>query len=378
MDRRSFLQGSASALLASSVPRFATAATSGENPQTVSPSRFEPEPRDWRVFEVVTRIELSEAKRKSRVWLPLPSVHEDTWMRPMGNRWSGNAASMQAVTEARYGTQMLFAEWTDKQSASELDVPVLEVRSRFATRDRNTDWEARGEHRLSETERRLYTEATALVPTDGIVLRTANAAIGDARSDTDKARAIYEWIVGNTARNPKTRGCGLGDIGTMLETGDLSGKCADINTLFVGMCRAVGIPARDVYGVRVADSLFGYRSLGKSGDISKAQHCRAEVFLEAYGWVPADPADVRKVVLEERPGLTLTHPLVTQVREQLFGAWETNWLAYNFGHDIELPFSNGPAIPFFMYPQGETTDGRLDSLAPELFRYQLTSAEVTA
>jgi transglutaminase-like putative cysteine protease len=40
------------------------------------------------------------------------------------------------------------------------------------------------------------------------------------------------------------------------------------------------LPARGVYGLRVADSRFGYRSLGKSGDVSKAQHCRAEVWLE--------------------------------------------------------------------------------------------------
>ena len=373
MNRRSFLQGSASALLAASVPRFAPAATSDANPRTALSPRFEPEPRDWRVFEVVTRIELLAASGRSRVWLPLPSVHDDAWMRPMGNRWSGNAATMQPVTEPRYGTQMLFAEWADSRIS-----PLLEISSRFATRDRSTDWNVRSDHRLSDAERRLYTEATALIPTDGIVLRTARAAIGTARSDTDKAQAIYEWIVDNSARNPKTRGCGLGDIGTMLETGDLSGKCADINTLFVGMCRAVGIPARDVYGVRIADSRFGYRSLGKGGDISKAQHCRAEVFLEAYGWVPADPADVRKVVLEEQPGLTLTHPLVTPVREQLFGAWETNWLAYNYAHDIELPFSNGPVIPFLMYPQGETAEGRLDSLAPEQFRYRLTSVEITA
>jgi transglutaminase-like putative cysteine protease len=378
MNRRNFLQTGVGAAVAAALPRFADSAPDSPQSALMEPGHFKPSPQAWRVFDVVTRIELLTGSGKSRVWVPLPSVNEDAWMRPMGNRWSGNAETMRPVTEPHYGTQMLFAEWSDKQTAPVLEVPVLEVSSRFATRDRRTDWNVRGDHRLSDAERRLYTEATGLIPTDGIVHRTASAAIGDARSDVDKARAIYEWIVDNTARNPKTRGCGLGDIGTMLETGDLSGKCADINTLFVGMCRAVGIPARDVYGVRVADSRFGYRSLGKSGDITKAQHCRAEVFLEAYGWVPADPADVRKVVLEEQAGLTLAHPLVTPVREQLFGAWETNWLAYNFGHDIELPFSNGPVIPFIMYPQGETADGRLDSLAPEQFRYRLTSAEITA
>ena len=131
----------------------------------------------------------------------------------------------------------------------------------------------------------------------------------------------------NTFRDPKVRGCGNGDIRTMIETGNLSGKCADLNALYVGLARAVGLPARDVYGIRVADSRFGYKSLGKSGNISKAQHCRAEVFLERFGWVPVDPADVRKVVLEEPPGkLALDDPKVRAVREQLFGAWEMNWL----------------------------------------------------
>jgi Transglutaminase-like enzymes, putative cysteine proteases len=141
----------------------------------------------------------------------------------------------------------------------------------------------------------------------------------------------------------------------MLLTGNLSGKCADLNALYVGLARSVGLPARDVYGIRVADSRFGYKSLGKSGDISKAQHCRAEVWLSGFGWVPVDPADVRKVVLEEKPGLTLQDELVVQVREKLFGAWEMNWLGYNFAHDVVLPSARGPKIPFLMYPQGETS-----------------------
>jgi hypothetical protein len=33
----------------------------------------------------------------------------------------------------------------------------------------------------------------------------------------DRARAIYEWIVENTFRDPKVKGCGIGDISTMLK-----------------------------------------------------------------------------------------------------------------------------------------------------------------
>jgi transglutaminase-like putative cysteine protease len=164
----------------------------------------------------------------------------------------------------------------------------------------------------------------------------------------------------------------------MLETGNLTGKCADLNALYVGLARAAGLPARDVYGVRLADSKFGYRSLGRSGDITKAQHCRAEVWLAGFGWAPVDPADVRKVVLEEKPGLTLADEVVVAARQTLFGAWEMNWLAYNFAHDLALPGSAEPKIPFLMYPQGENAAGRFDSLDAATFVYKLSSKEITA
>lgn len=162
----------------------------------------------------------------------------------------------------------------------------------------------------------------------------------------------------------------------MLQSGDLGGKCADLNALFVGLARAAGLPARDVYGIRVAASESGLRSLGAvSASVTKSQHCRAEVFLDQQGWVPVDPADVRKVVLEQ-PGVS--GRTVQMVRARLFGSWEMNWMAYNFAQDIELPGSSGPALPFFMYPQAETANSRIDCLDADNFRYEITSREYTA
>ncbi len=163
----------------------------------------------------------------------------------------------------------------------------------------------------------------------------------------------------------------------MLETGDLSGKCADLNALYVGLARAAGLPARDVYGIRVAKSDLGYKSLGASTEtITKSQHCRAEVYLSSYGWVPVDPADVRKVVLEEPPGnRPLSDDLVKKARARLFGSWEMNWMAYNFAHDVVLPGSAGAPIGFLMYPQAETNQGRVDCLDPDNFKYEITATE---
>jgi transglutaminase-like putative cysteine protease len=204
-----------------------------------------------------------------------------------------------------------------------------------------------------------FLRPTALLPTNGIVKEKADAITRGKTTDLEKARAIYEWIVDNTFRKPTTRGCGLGDIRFMLETGDLGGKCADLNALFVGLARASGLPARDVYGIRVAKSDLGYSSLGASSEhVTKSQHCRAEVYVESYGWIPVDPADVRKVVLEEPPGnRPLDDAMVTAARTRLFGSWEMNWMAYNFAHDVALPGSDGAPVPFLMYPQAETAAG---------------------
>jgi transglutaminase-like putative cysteine protease len=215
------------------------------------------------------------------------------------------------------------------------------------------------------------------LPTDGIVRATALRVCEGRSGEIDKARAIYEWVVENTTRDPEIPGCGMGDVASMLRSGYLGGKCADINALFVALARSVSLPARDAYGVRVADSRLGYKCLGRSGDISKAQHCRAEFYAHDYGWIPVDPADVRKVMLEEVPGgLPMSAPKVQAARRALFGSWEMNWVAYNHGHDVALPGSTKTPIPFLMYPNGETRGERINSLDSATFRYEITSREL--
>jgi transglutaminase-like putative cysteine protease len=365
MDRRVFVSRMGLVVVATVAAgqRYATATESGA--PDIQPG--------WRVFDLTTRVELPRADSSTHVWIPLPSVEDPTWIRTMGNLWQGNAASVELKREPVYGATMLEARWDAGEPA-----PVLEVTSRCATRDRKVDASIpRVVGRLDSVTAALYTRPTKLLPTDGIVRKTAASIVRGARTDVDQARAIYDWVVDNSARNPATRGCGTGDIASMLETGDLTGKCADLNALYVGLARSAGLPARDVYGIRVADSRLGYRSLGKSGDVTKAQHCRAEVWLSGRGWVPVDPADVRKVVLEERPGLTLNDDTVVAARARLFGAWEMNWVAFNSAHDVRLPGSNGPGIPFLMYPQGENAAGRFDCLDADGFRYRISAREIT-
>lgn len=363
MKRRDFITTVAAV---AALPRLSFAQQSEFNPQ-----RSEA----WRLFEITTRVEIDVPAGSTRAWIPVPAVDE-SWQRSIGNAWSGNASAMKLVSDLKYGAAMLYAEWPDAQNA-----PIVELTSRVATRQRAVDLSAPGKvEPLAAADREFYTRPTELIPTDGIVAKTAREIAQGQRTDREKAKAIYEWIVVNTERNPKTRGCGVGDIRAMLETGNLSGKCADLNALYVGLARAAGLPARDVYGIRAVKSDFGYRSLGAgTPNITRAQHCRAEVWLSGFGWVPVDPADVRKVVLEERAQpTTLADVLVPPVRRKLFGAWEMNWVAYNMAQDVALPGSKGPKLGFLMYPQAETGSTRLDSLDADSFKYTITAREVAA
>ncbi|MGH7374412.1 MAG: transglutaminase-like domain-containing protein [Candidatus Rokuibacteriota bacterium] len=328
----------------------------------------------WRAFEVVTRAEVANPTGPSRVWLPLALQPDTDYHKSLGQTWTGNAAVSRVYRDERYGAAIFYAEWPATEKA-----PVVEVTSRFATRDRMVDVTKPGTNPITEDRATLarYRESTKLIRTDGIVKKTSQQITKGIDNHVEKARAIYEWIVENTFRDPKVRGCGVGDIRSMLETGNLGGKCADLNALFVGLARAAGLPARDVYGVRVADSAE-YKSLGRGGDITKAQHCRAEFYTTSLGWVPVDPADVRKVVLEERGGIPLDDPITKKARAKLFGQWEMNYLAYNYAHDLKLLNSREEPVGFLMYPQAETGEGRKDSLDPDAFKYKITSRELGA
>lgn len=338
----------------------------------------------WRTFEITTEITVDFPKGVTRIWLPLPLGEDTDYQRTLSVASSAQDARIRAVTDPRYQAGMLFAEWPE--SAGKGATPSLQLVTRVETRNRQVDLKASGNLPPAKKEDlAIWLQPTALLPTDGIVHQKALEILGGLPENADsikRARAIYDWVVENTFRDPTTRGCGVGDVRYMLETNNLGGKCADISAVFVALARSAGIPARDVYGIRTAASALGYKSIGKAGDITRAQHCRAEFYADGHGWIPVDPADVRKVMLEEeKGGLPLTDPKVAAIREHLFGNWEMNWVALNRGHDLPLPGSTLGAqgnVGFLMYPNGETAEGRLDPLDPDNFRYRITSREIVA
>ncbi len=365
MRRRTFLTSLGLAPFAGGLARQAFA----DGAETA----FAPRPGAARRFELVTRVEFAAAGER-RAWVPVPSGDLGDWFKAGQTRFSGNATHAELTRDPATGAKMVAAVWSP-----EVDKPLLEVTSLVSTRDRAVDPVRRGEAaRLSPAERARWLKGTRLAPVDGVVKTTSDAACAGATGDVAKARALYDWVVDNTYREGATRGCGQGDVVSFLKTRPMGGKCADINRLYVALARAQGIPAREIYGVRVAPSRFGYRSLGPTTPVvTKAQHCRAEVFLEGVGWFPVDPADVRKVALEEPPGhLEMASGKVAAARSTLFGSWETNWVAYNTVQDVKLPGAAGGDLPFLMYPQVEVGGVRMDCYDADKLCYSLSAREV--
>jgi transglutaminase-like putative cysteine protease len=350
MNRRHFLNLSLASGAAFALPRAAFAATPAG---------------DWRTFDLTYDVQLNETGEAANLWLPLPQALGDFQLveAPV---FSSNADASEIYRDPRDGTTLLHARWNKAGG-----VRTASVTTRVSTRNRQVDPVANNAPIPADVAR--FIQPSASLPTDGIVAQRAADITQGAHTQLEKAQAVYQWIVENTFRDPKVRGCGRGDIRFMLESGDLGGKCADLSSLFVGLARASGVPARETYGIRVADSTQ-FKSLGKSGDVSKAQHCRAEFYLAGTGWVPVDPADVRKAILEEK--LTLDDPKIAALRARAFGAWEMNWVGLNRARDFVPQPPTREALTFFMYPHAETHDSSSDDLDPSGFKYTITSREV--
>lgn len=347
MDRRSFLLAASGALFISPIkaPAAELAPHAG-----------------WRRFQVVTTVNLAEQAEPAQLWLPL-AQNAPGRQRNLSVKVETNGA-LSYQEDARYGAAVAKVEWIEPGARSATLIQLVDTCPAVLT-----------PATLDGSERAFWLAATPSAPTDGLVAETARRIVGERREPEDKARAIYDWVVDNTFREGSVRGCGTGDIRRMLETGRLGGKCADINTLMTALARSAGLPARDIYGLRVAPSQES-PSLGATDDVTKAQHCRSEIFIDGKGWLPVDPADVRKVVLEEKAPLDSDH--VKAQRARLFGSWEMNWIGFNSATDIVLPRAMRPmAANFLMYPCAMTAKDETDCLDPGNFRYRITSRELS-
>jgi transglutaminase-like putative cysteine protease len=258
------------------------------------------------------------------------------------------------------GTALLYAEWPKESKSRKLTLVFEVTRNELRRGNLPTTEPAWNPDDYAE-----FLAPTRLGPTDGAVKALAEKITAGKTTVLERAKAIYDWTVDNMHRDPETIGCGKGDVCILLQKP--GGKCTDISSVFVALCRSAGVPAREVFGLR----------LGKQPeqDITTWQHCWAEVFLPGQGWVPADPADVLKALLVEK--LERTSPRFSELRDYFWGGLDAYRFQLASGRDLVLnPAQAGTPLNTFGYPYAEVGGNPLDFYEPKGFTYQFNFKEL--
>ena len=249
---------------------------------------------------VTVRCDLSARPpgEEARLWLPYPVSDKEQAITAV--KVVGDYAESAVYTDRTHGVPMLFARWAKGAPSRKLALSFSVERREVAARslpEREGTW--------NPADYAPSLGPTRLGPVSGKVKALADEITQGKNTIPAKARAIYDWVCLHMHRDPKTVGCGAGDVAALLETP--GGKCADIHSVFVALLRAAGIPARETFGLRLGTE--------DAQDITTWQHCWAEFFLPSYGWVACDPADVLKLMLTERLGAS--DPKVAAARPAL-------------------------------------------------------------
>lgn len=295
-----------------------------------------------------------DTSKEAQLWIPYPLSDRDQLISNISV--SGDYAESAVYSDQKYSTPILYARWDKGSTSRTLTLSFQVVRQEVQRKDfpaKEAAWDP--------ADYKPYLTATSLGPIDGKVKILADTITKGKTTVLEKARAIYDWTCENMYRDPKTIGCGPGDVCSLLKRP--GGKCTDIHSVFVALCRAAGIPAREVFGLRQ----------GKKSpqDITGWQHCWAEFYLPGYDWVPVDPADVRKMMLKEN--LKLADEKTKNYREYFWGGWDQYRVKLAMGRDIILnPPQHGVPVNTFGYPYAQIGEKTLDWLDPKTFKYTFT------
>lgn len=301
-------------------------------------------------------VEAPEKSKDVRLWVPYPVTDDEQTIEEI--KIDGNFTYQGIYRIKETGNLALYAEWTKPMKKRVLSLSfkalaIERIKKNFPSAKSDVPIEVKP-----------YLKSSMFIPTDGKVREIARSITKWKWGISSKARAVYDWVVENTVRDPNVKGCGIGDVETMLMK--RGGKCADISSVFVAVARAAGVPAREVFGLR----------LGKKSeeDITDGHHCWAEFYLPGYGWVPVDPADVRKIMFKEG----LDYKQAQKYRDYYFGAVDEYRIALGRGgrgYYLDPPQKDGP-INYFMYPYAEVDGKALEWLAAQKkLKYKITFKE---
>ena len=284
--------------------------------QTVNPF---PDRREFRVAYKASIPDFPSEAEEVKIWIPLASTREG---QTILDRKIESPLPYEITREPEHGNEMAYFELKSPFPES-LELEVI--------------YSARIARDLYEKENgklnpdRYLKPSSLMVVNDTVRARTREAVQGK-ETLMEKARGIYENVIGKMSYDKNAPGWGRGDTVRACLLG--KGNCTDFHSLFISMAHAAEIPARFKIGLTIPDA--------QEGEIA-GYHCWAEFYEEGKGWQPVDTSEAWK------------YP---KRKEAYFGNFDTNKFLISTGRDIDLvPKQEGPPVNIFFYPHIEV-DGK--------------------
>jgi transglutaminase-like putative cysteine protease len=293
--------------------------------------------------------ELPQDAHRVDVWLPYPvsDQHQDVQVTEVRSPYPYEVAK-----DSKYGNSILHLAVTDPQVRDFTVEMKVHVKRREYLHNGFAAVPARAKQ-PRPAEVAMWLKPDRLVPLDARVRKLAAEVTRGKKTDLEKSRAIYDYVVDNMAYDKSGTGWGNGDIYWACDA--KRGNCTDFHALFIGLNRAVGIPAKFAIGFPIPPD----RGEGEIG----GYHCWSEFYLSGYGWVPVDASEARK------------HP---DKRAYFFGAHDENRVQFTIGRDITLsPHQAGQPLNYFVYPYVEVNGQPFQEIA-KTFRYKDQGAQASA
>ena len=199
---------------------------------------------------------------------------------------------------------------------------------------------------LTDAERELFLNANSRVPVAGDLVDSISVALRPAAPmSLEKARSIYDYVVGNMEYKKVGTGWGNGD--TYWACSEKYGNCTDFHALFISLARVEQIPSRFEIGFPVP--------LDRESGVVGGYHCWVNFYLPESGWFPIDASEAKKNLSE---------------KDFLFGNQPPDRIQFTIGRDLELGegHNSGP-LNYFIYPHIEQ-NGKIFSEFTRSFEFR--------
>jgi transglutaminase-like putative cysteine protease len=206
-------------------------------------------------FSYIVRVPMPSGTHNVRVWIPVPSTDQ---FQTVSQLQFSAPVKVRVHRDGKYGDRLAYFDLDPSSVEAPLEIRVTFHVLRYERRSDLTLITNPGG--ILPDEVSAFLQPDEFAPADGVVANLSREKTRGLSDPLQKARSIYEYLVSNC---------------------DLShGDCSDFPSLFVGMARAAGIPARIEAGFTLPEEQ-------KQGVIASYQSW-AEFYVQGIGWIPVD------------------------------------------------------------------------------------------